>query len=68
MRNGIGLPAGDCLNSEEGVGEMKIFKKFLRNESGASALEYGLIGALIAVGIMVAFFALRPYFDRPEGG
>ncbi|WP_421854684.1 Flp family type IVb pilin [Oricola sp.] len=27
--------------------------KFLESESGATAIEYGLIGALIAVGIVV---------------
>jgi pilus assembly protein Flp/PilA len=28
--------------------------RFLRDESGATAIEYGLIAALIAVGIIVA--------------
>jgi pilus assembly protein Flp/PilA len=31
---------------------MNIFQKFLRNESGATAIEYGLIAALIAVAII----------------
>lgn len=31
-----------------------IFTKFLRDESGATAIEYGLIAALIAVGIIGA--------------
>ena len=29
--------------------EMSLFKRFTRNESGATAVEYGLIIALIAV-------------------
>ncbi len=33
---------------------MKIFAKFAKDESGATAIEYGLIAALIAVGIIVA--------------
>lgn len=30
-----------------------IFAKFLKDESGATAIEYGLLAALIAVGIIV---------------
>ena len=30
----------------------KIFAKFLKDESGATAIEYGLIAALIAVGLI----------------
>ena len=33
---------------------MQILKKFLRNESGATAIEYGLIAALISVVIITA--------------
>ena len=33
---------------------MKIICKFLADESGATAIEYGLIAALIAVAIIVA--------------
>ena len=35
-----------------------IFNKFLNDESGATAIEYGLIAALIAVAIIVALQAL----------
>ncbi|MCF7645760.1 Flp family type IVb pilin [Bacillus subtilis] len=35
-----------------------IFKRFRKNEDGATAIEYGLIAALIAVGIMVALTTL----------
>jgi pilus assembly protein Flp/PilA len=31
---------------------MKIFKALLRNDAGATAIEYGLIAALIAVAII----------------
>ncbi len=33
---------------------MKLISNFLRNESGATAIEYGLIAALIAVVIIGA--------------
>ncbi|HTV70056.1 MAG TPA: Flp family type IVb pilin [Rhizobiaceae bacterium] len=31
----------------------KLFTRFLKDESGATAIEYGLIAALIALAIMV---------------
>lgn len=37
---------------------MNTFSKFLRDDSGASAIEYGLIAALIAVGIIAAAMTL----------
>ncbi|MEO5806236.1 Flp family type IVb pilin [Devosia sp.] len=33
---------------------MKIFARFAQDESGATAIEYGLIAALISVGIIAA--------------
>lgn len=33
---------------------MKLFARFAQDESGATAIEYGLIAALISVGIIVA--------------
>ncbi len=33
---------------------MNIFARFAKDESGATAIEYGLIAALIAVGIIAA--------------
>lgn len=33
---------------------MHIITRFVEDESGATAIEYGLIAALIAVGIIVA--------------
>lgn len=35
-----------------------LFARFAKDESGATAIEYGLIAALIAVGIIVAATAL----------
>lgn len=37
---------------------MNIFARFANDESGATAIEYGLIAALIAVGIIAAATAL----------
>jgi pilus assembly protein Flp/PilA len=33
---------------------MRTIKRFIEDESGATAIEYGLIAALIAVGIIIA--------------
>jgi pilus assembly protein Flp/PilA len=33
---------------------MKLFSRFLKNEDGATAIEYGLIAALIGVAIIGA--------------
>ena len=33
--------------------------RFLKNESGATAIEYGLIAAIVAVGIIVGLQNLR---------
>ncbi|HVV92892.1 MAG TPA: Flp family type IVb pilin [Hyphomicrobiales bacterium] len=37
---------------------MSIFTRFLKNESGATAIEYGLIAALVAVAIIGALSTL----------
>lgn len=37
---------------------MKFIKKLLRNEEGATAIEYGLIAALIAVAAIAAMQGL----------
>ena len=37
---------------------MTLIKSFLNNESGATAIEYGLIAALIAVAAIAAMSAL----------
>ncbi|MCL4768379.1 MAG: Flp family type IVb pilin [Hyphomicrobiaceae bacterium] len=33
---------------------MNLFARFLKDESGATAIEYGLIAALIGIGIITA--------------
>ena len=37
---------------------MKVIKKLFKNEEGATAIEYGLIAALIAVAAITAMGAL----------
>jgi pilus assembly protein Flp/PilA len=37
---------------DEGEREMKTLVRFLRDEEGVSAIEYGLIAALVAVAII----------------
>ena len=43
---------------------MKFFRKFIKNNKGATAIEYGLIAALIAV---VAIGALTAIGDNLKG-
>jgi pilus assembly protein Flp/PilA len=40
-----------------------IFARFVKNESGATAIEYGLIAALIALAIMVGAGSLGNSLD-----
>jgi pilus assembly protein Flp/PilA len=37
----------------------KFVTRFVKDESGATAIEYGLIAALVAVGIIAALTALK---------
>ncbi len=37
---------------------MKLFKKLMNDESGATAIEYGLIAALISIAAIVAMTTL----------
>jgi pilus assembly protein Flp/PilA len=50
---------------------MNIVARFANDESGATAIEYGLIAALIAVGIIAAATtlgtSLSGLFDRISG-
>jgi pilus assembly protein Flp/PilA len=41
-----------------GISAVDIFKSFLKNQSGATAIEYGLIAGLIAVVIIGALTSL----------
>ena len=43
---------------------MKFIKKLRKNEEGATAIEYGLIAALIAVAAMAAMGALGNNLDN----
>lgn len=43
---------------------MKFFQNLLRDEAGATAIEYGLIAALIAVAAIVAMQSLGNELSR----
>jgi pilus assembly protein Flp/PilA len=36
-----------------------LFKRFIKDESGATAIEYGLIAAIVGVGIIASLGILR---------
>ena len=36
-----------------------LFSRFVKDESGATAIEYGLIAAIIGVGIIVALTSVK---------
>jgi pilus assembly protein Flp/PilA len=38
---------------------MTMFSRFMNDESGATAIEYGLIAAIVGVGIIVALGKLK---------
>ena len=62
------MTSATCEKSSSGVGhprvllkletEMNIISRFFRDESGATAIEYGLIAALIAVVIITGVTAV----------
>lgn len=56
----LGVPGVISINNgaERGVDVMRILKRFSQDDSGATAIEYGLIAALIAVAIVAAARAL----------
>lgn len=43
---------------------MNLFKKFADDESGATAIEYGLIAALMAVVVIAAINFLGPQLEE----
>jgi pilus assembly protein Flp/PilA len=43
---------------------MKMIKKLFKNEEGATAIEYGLIAALIAVAAIAAMSALGDNLEQ----
>ena len=48
------ISGATALAREEGVVMTKLLIGFVKDEGGATAIEYGLIAALIAVGIIAA--------------
>ncbi len=42
---------------------IKFFKKYISDKSGATAIEYGLIGASIAVAVMATAFLIGGEID-----
>jgi pilus assembly protein Flp/PilA len=46
---------------------MKVLDRFAKSESGATAIEWGLIVALIALGLIAAATYFGPMFFRPWG-
>lgn len=38
---------------------MNLFSRFMNDESGATAIEYGLIAAIVAVGIITSLGTLK---------
>ncbi len=38
---------------------MSMFKSFLNDESGATAIEYGIIAAVVAVGLIASLGTLK---------
>ena len=47
---------------------MKMFRKLMKNEKGATAIEYGLIAALISVALVTAAGALGTTLDSTFSG
>ncbi len=47
---------------------MKFFSKLIRDEEGATAIEYGLIAALIAVAAITAMQSLGDELDTTFNG
>ena len=43
----------------QGVVMSKLATRFFKDESGATAIEYGLIAAIVGIGIVVGLGALR---------
>jgi len=48
----------DNKNLQRGLEFMKLFEKLMNDESGATAIEYGLIAALISIAAIVAMTTL----------
>lgn len=46
---------------------MNMFSRFMNDESGATAIEYGLIAAIIAVGIITALGTVKTDLNSTFG-
>ncbi len=55
----------ECVNNRflTGKSGMKFCSKFLKDHSGATAIEYGLIAAGISTAIIVSVYTLGPTLD-----
>ena len=54
------------FNSDQELPMIKYMKSMRRNVEGATAIEYGLIAALIAIAIITSFTSLAETFvDEP---
>jgi pilus assembly protein Flp/PilA len=58
FRKGIWFASGTSLATRKDAKLKRIFLKFLANESGATAIEYCLIAAFIALAIIALVNAL----------
>jgi pilus assembly protein Flp/PilA len=48
-----------CASTWENIAMNTVVGRFLKDESGATAIEYGLIAAIVAVGIIIGLQNLR---------
>jgi pilus assembly protein Flp/PilA len=44
-----------------------VFSRFIRNESGATAIEYGILAAIIGVGIVAALKNVKTELNTSLG-
>jgi pilus assembly protein Flp/PilA len=59
VNRGNPKPNGKTKSTKKGESQMERIKNFFKDESGASAVEYGLLVALIAVGLITAMTTLK---------
>ena len=54
----LGAGCTRCSNETKEGSIMNMIKRFINDESGATAIEYGLIAGLVAVAVIAALTAL----------
>ncbi len=64
----LGLDPPSSLLAKQEINMNKFFTRFAKNESGATAIEYGLIAALIAVVIISGAGALGTALNTKLSG